>query len=376
MRINWLLLSLVFSFFFGCGNEKQFYVADTSNNLYSPNTTYISFEDLSSPKVESLKIRYQIDTVFHEEKDEFQRMLLLRDWIRKTIRISDFEDSYPGKGSAEGILDAAIKGQGFHCGHYMNVQNAVQNAYGYVTRCLGAGPGVKGGPDFHHGVNEIWSNKYVKWFLSDAKYNHHFEKNGIPLSALEIRDAYLKNKAEDISLVKGVECTPIEFELVLNREGIQEKQTKTDFAQVYTWIAWERANNKFTREANDKDSELLCMYADEYYNHNIWIRDDQPYWAYGTEFLHLVEDRKAIEWTPNLVFANANIEKNQAHIQLTSNTPNLLTYQMKGTSLSNWTNVQDSLTIKLSELGDQLSFRTVNMAGVTGPESHLNFEAK
>lgn len=43
----------------------------------------------------------------------------------------------------------------------------------YVTRCLGAGPGVKGGPDGHHGVNEIWSNKFSKWYLSGAKYNHH-----------------------------------------------------------------------------------------------------------------------------------------------------------------------------------------------------------
>ena len=40
---------------------------------------------------------------------------------------------------------------------------------------------MKGIVDGHHGINEIWSNKYNKWFLSDAKYNHHFEKDGIPL---------------------------------------------------------------------------------------------------------------------------------------------------------------------------------------------------
>ena len=128
--------------------------------------------------------------------------------FRKVIQISDFEESYPGDEFAEGILDAALKGHGFHCGHYMVVQNAVMNSYGYVTRCLGAGPGVKGGPDGHHGINEIWSNKYHKWFLSDAKYNHHFEKNGVPLSALEIREEYLKNKVADVVLVKGTNRSP------------------------------------------------------------------------------------------------------------------------------------------------------------------------
>jgi hypothetical protein len=57
-------------------------------------------------------------------------------------------------------------------------------------------------------TNIMGSMKYgltaiTKWFLSDAKYNSHFEKNGIPLSGLEVREEYLKNKAADIVRVKG-----------------------------------------------------------------------------------------------------------------------------------------------------------------------------
>ena len=199
--------------------QKTYYSEKVDNPAYRENTAFISFEDLSSPKFQALKEKYQLDTIFHGEKDELKRILLLRDWIRKVIRINDFSDTYPGDGYAEGILDAALKGHGFHCGHYMIVQNAVMNAYGYVTRCLGSGPGVKGGPDGHHGINEIWLNKYNKWFLSDAKYNHYFEKNGIPLSALEIRDEYLKNKAADVVLVKGADQTPIEFDGVADKKG-------------------------------------------------------------------------------------------------------------------------------------------------------------
>ena len=76
------------------------------------------------------------------------------------------------------ILDAAFKGGKFHCTHFSIVQHAVLNSFGYVTRRLGCGPGLKddGG---HHGVNEVWVNKFSKWVLIDAKYDAHFEKNGV-----------------------------------------------------------------------------------------------------------------------------------------------------------------------------------------------------
>lgn len=202
-----------------CNEEKKYTVVQSENPRLKSNTAFKGFEDLTASRFDALRTRYQLDTVVHEEDDEFQRQLLLRNWIRSVIKIGDFEPAYPGNDFAENILDEALKGQGYHCGHYMIVQNAVMNAYGYVTRCLGAGPGVRGGPDGHHGVNEIWSNKFQKWYLSDAKYNHHFEKNGIPLSALEIRDEYLKNKVADVQLVKGPSRRIIGSDGVANAQG-------------------------------------------------------------------------------------------------------------------------------------------------------------
>ena len=298
------------------------------NPEFIPDTAFISFEDLSSPKFQALKDKYQLDTIFHGEKDELKRILLLRDWIRKVVTISDFSDTYPGGGYPEGILDAALKGHGFHCGHYEVVQNAVMNAYGYVTRCLGAGPGVKGGPDGHHGINEIWSNQFQKWFLSDAKYNHHFEKNGVPLSALEIRDEYLKNKMADVVLLKGAARTPIEFDGVVNKKGDTVKVTKADFAQTYTWIEWESINNRFT--GWPVFDTKLNMYQDDYFKNHTWIWDGKPHWAYNKpEYLNRVNERKAIEWTPNTISSKVTIEGSKARIELNSITPNLKTYQME-----------------------------------------------
>jgi len=355
-----------------CAKKKPFTVVHSGDSAYVENTVFSSFEDLTSPKFVALKTKYQIDTVFHGEEDEFKRMLILRNWIRSVVNIGDFEDEYPGDGYADRILDAGLKGQGFHCGHYMIVQNAVMNSYGYVTRCLGAGPGVKGGPDGHHGINEIWSNKFHKWFLSDAKYNHHFEKDGIPLSALEIRDEYLKNKAADIVLVKGPSRNPIESDGVANKEGKMNPVSKERFAQTYTWIKWESGNNRFTNWPEiDEEVDHLNMYADEYFKNNTWIWDNKPHWSYKTEFMIPIEDLQALEWTPNTIKADVTIDDNKAAITLHSNTPNLKSYQMKESPEGEWKDVQDSILVELKNDRNELLFRTVNIAGVPGVESSV-----
>jgi len=340
--------------------------------VFVENTVFSSFEDLTSPKFKTFREKYMLDTVFRGEEDEFKRMLILRNWIRTVIDIGDFEESYPGDNYADRIVDAGLKGQGFHCGHYMIVQNAVLNSYGYVTRCLGAGPGVKGGPDGHHGINEVWSNKFHKWFLSDAKYNHHFEKDGIPLSALEIRDEFLKNKAADIVLVKGTARTPIESDGVANEKGEIIQWTKERFAQTYTWIEWEAGNNRFTGWPEPGDAiDHLNMFADDFFKNNTWIWDNKPHWAYKTEFMIPVADRNAIEWTPNTVKADVKIDGEKAIVKLKSTTPNLKSYQMKLSSENEWRDVGDSIEIGLNEERNELAFRTINLAGVAGVPSKV-----
>jgi len=364
MQIKLTLLVASNLLVLNCRTKMPLHEVKVNNPEFIPDTAFVSFEDLSSPKFQALKEKYQLDSIFHGEKDELKRILLLRNWINKQIKI-DNVGPYPGDGSPESILDEASKGHGFHCGHYMAVQNAVMNAYGYVTRCLGAGEGAPNELEVHHGINEIWLNTYHKWFMSDAKYNYHFEKNDTPLSALEIREEYLKNKAADITLVKGPDRVPTEFYPELNN------RTKELFARIYTWISWNKYNNKYI---NSNDSSDLVMYQDDYFKSHIWIRDGKPHWAYNTRYLHLVPDRKAIEWTPNTIASKVSVEGSKARIELNSNTPNLKTYQMKELPDGDWKDVSNSLEIESKKDKNEMIFRTVNLAGVTGPEHKIIIE--
>ena len=342
----------------GC-SKPEFILEEVDNPLFKPNVEFMAYEDLNHPGFQVLREKYQLDTIFHGERDEFKRILMLRHWIRSVVSIDNHGDPYPGGGYAEGILDAALEGQGFHCGHFMKVQNGIMNAYGYVSRTLGSGPGVMDGPDGHHGINEIWLNDYQKWFLSDAKYDHHFEKDGIPLSALEIRDEYLKNRAADITLVSGPDRIPIQ----LNPETGSGWERS---AQTYTWIEYHTYNNMFT--VWPEHETLLSMYADDYFLNHTWIWDGKPHWAYDKpEFMRRVSDRDAIEWTPNVISSEVWIEGQKVRIRLFSETPNLKEYQLRIGSSGDWQAVKDSLDMELSGDKNEYQFRTMNLAGVGGP---------
>lgn len=360
------LIILILILFSSCG-DKVYYQAEVDNPAMKPNLVFQGYEDLNSPKFNHLKDKYQLDTIFHGETDELKRILLLRHWIKTIVAIND-SGPYPGEGDVELMFDYALKGQRYTCGHYRVMQNAVMNAYGYVTRTLGAGPGVKGGPDGHHGIDEIWLNSYNKWFLSDNKSDSHFEKNGIPLSALEIREEYLKNKAADILKVIGPERTPVDIDPATGT-------SKERSAQTYTWIEWDGNNDIFTVWPNHQ--ELLVMYEDDFFKNNTWIWDGNQHWAFSKpEFLKLVQDRDAIYWTPNTIASKVTIKGNIADIELDSQTPNLKGYQMKESPSGEWKTVENKLNLELREKEYDLTFRTINLANVTGPEHKILIKSK
>jgi hypothetical protein len=360
-----LFISLTAILFVLSGCNRKYKLVESSNPSFLPNSVFTGSEDISLPKFDALKKKYRLDTLFHNENDELKRILILRHWIHNTLKIDDY-GPYPGDGSVENILDEGLKGHGFHCGHFMVVQNAILNAYGYVTRCLLADTGepvdymVGGG---HHAINEVWLNSYQKWFLSDAKYDYHFEKNGIPLSALEIRGEYLKNKGADIILVKGPLRTIV--------TGLPEYniRTKDQLAKVYTWLSWDKTNDRYSSWPNNGSD--IIMYEDDYFKHHTWLWDGKPHWAYNTKFLHLVTERKKIEWTPNIITSKVSIKGYTAGIKLNSNTPNLATYQIKISPGTDWKNVPDSTTLELAEDTTEIFYRAVNLAGIAGADHKI-----
>ncbi len=88
---------------------------------------------------------------------------------------------------------------------------------------------------------------------------------------------------------------------------------------------------------------LLSMFEDEYFRNHTWIWDDKPHWAYDKpEFMRLVSERDAFEWTPNTLTSEVRLKGKNARIKLFSDTPNLKEYQMRATPSEIWEIVEDS----------------------------------
>ena len=338
----------------------RFVVLPVENPRYCGNELFRAFENYYGPRIRQLRSRYRLDDVVAAETDEWKRILLLRHWIRTNIAI-DNDNPTQTRGDTFAILDAALEGGKFHCTHFSIVQHAVLNSFGYITRRLGCGPGLKddGG---HHGVNEVWVNKFSKWVLIDAKYDAHFEKDGLALSALQIRDEVWRDGAKSVICVVGPERKSMRPE---SETGKSETRPDT-----YRWCSWETNTNRFTTFPA-RPTSTLVMLEDEIFRKNTWYRDGKPHWAYNTTYLIPTTRRDWIEWTPNVITSKVTIQNGKARVFLGSCTPNFRSFQIRGDD-GKWKDCEEEVDLSLrSRARRRFSFRTTNLFGVAGPEHHV-----
>ncbi len=342
------------------GESSQFIVLPVENPRYCGNELFLAFENYYSPRISQLRSRYELDAVVAGESDEWKRILLLRHWIKSNIAI-DNENPTQTRGDTFAILDAALKGGKFHCTHFSIVQHAVLNSFGYVTRRLGCGPGLKedGG---HHGVNEVWVNKFSKWVLIDAKYDAHFEKNEVPLSALEIRDEVWRDGAKSVVRVVGPDREPMRPDPETGKW-----ETRPD---TYRWCSWETNTNRFTTFPARPTSTLVVL-EDEIFRNNTWYRDGKPHWAYGTPYFIKTTRRDWIEWTPNVIASKVTIANGKVHVFLSSCTPNFRSFQIMDED-GIWRDCGEKVELSLDDRDrSRFTFRTINLFEASGPEHRV-----
>lgn len=143
---------------------------------------FSGFEDYYNPRLREIRRKYRIDGAVRGETNEWRKILNLRNWVKSRWHVDNGQSR---GGDAFDILELAKQGHGFHCSHCATVQNAVFSAYGIVTRKITSDRCWDDyGRSVHHGINEVWSNDFAKWIVLDAKFNNHFEKAGVSLSAL------------------------------------------------------------------------------------------------------------------------------------------------------------------------------------------------
>src|SRR5439155_24556170 len=198
-------------------------------------------------------------------------------------------------GDAFAILEKAKTGAGFNCTHSMAVQHAVMVSMGYVARDLGVDRNHEDiGRSMHHGVNEVWSNDYAKWVLLDAKYDTHYERDGVPLSALELHEAVRADGGKGVMKMQGVERL---------LSPSQKPEAAENNIRSYWWVSYNLRHNPFTEPQMSGSSRLL-IYDNDAFRNTTWYRSNGSqlvkHWAYEAQAFIPMRNRHEIEWTPGV----------------------------------------------------------------------------
>jgi hypothetical protein len=328
-------------------------------HFYAPET-FPGIEDYHNPRLKRLRDEYGLAQVIAGETGEFRKQLRLRHWVFSRWPIDN--DQQFG-GDAFSILEKAKTGAGFHCSHSLAVQHAVMVSMGFVVRDLGVDRNHEDlGRSVHHGVNEVWSNEYAKWVLFDAKYDIHFERAGVPLSALELHEAVRADGGRGIVKAQGIERREAPMD-------VPEAPEAT--VRGYWWVSYYLRPSPFT-EPNWSGSSRLLVFDSPSFRESTWHRGSSTglveHWAYAANAFVRTLNRHEIEWTPGVTDLRLRqLAPAELEVELRSATPNLAGY-MVSINGKGWRAAESSrLRWPLSPGENQLEVRTRNRFGVEGP---------
>jgi hypothetical protein len=236
------------------------------------------WEDFNHPQVKLLREEFGLEQVVASGRDEFERQLLLKEWVYHTLPHGN--NPKPGYQNTIEILRNAKKEE-FYCSHFALTFLQCATALGWYCRKLGVDyDHQQGEEERHHGVTDIWSNQFQKWFMVDPMHNLHFEREEIPLNALEIRNEYLKNNAKEIQGIIGNHSGAVTYD---------ERSFGFDTPSNYFWFFILLRNNFF--EDPEMYNAKSLLWNDKYNQDKIWCKgggskgESKPHPMYEDQFI-------------------------------------------------------------------------------------------
>jgi len=325
-----------------------------------------------------LRERYHLDDVIAPGRTEFAQMCLLREWVR-TRWDHGWSRNPPPRNALE-ILRAAEQGSDFNCGYYSLVMMQCLLALGFVARQVGISKAsaewmAHDEGNIGHSICEAWSHQYHKWVLLDADLNIHYERNGLPLSMLEIHRAWVTRRWDAVRVVEG----PTSFKITTKPESGFCVGRDLDDHHEAIWVFTRYrvgdyyAHIGFTmRNTQHSSTEPLptLQWTDEWtppklisanrLNDAIWTANEHDlYWTVDQVQINLRADKDA--W-----------EKGQAvlHVSLDHSMPNLAKLLVRLDS-EPWRETQPEFTWHLHPGKNQIMAKCVNAFGREGHTSRI-----
>jgi hypothetical protein len=321
------------------------------------------FDRVENPKLAELRNHYRLEEVVAPGKDEFDRQVILMDWTHRQFK--KFGHPSTNSHGALEILQAIDGGHTFFCSQYAQVMVSAAASLGWVDRSLALrrhkGVNANGGST-EHTSTEIWSNQYRKWVMLDPTSNMYLEKDGLPLSAYEIRQEWFYHDGKALTFVIS-----------------KKKYRKSDLPVRLEYFPG------FGNLTMDPDE--LDKYGFTAYIPNTDLMDSG--FDYGKMFIVKDQLCDGTKWHVRVVPANPATdcyfpigqaalslarENQNLGVQIKTLTPNFARYEIRIDGAP-WNESSEKFTWKIHPGKNRLEAKTVNKFGVNGPVSLAELNA-
>jgi hypothetical protein len=247
-------------------------VAEYDNPAPALSRMPFCWSDYDNRHAAAFREQYRLLELIEDAADDWEAALRLRHWVFNNM-INHTHASLPGLEPFStldpfALLAACHVGGTFWCSHFAIVLLAAATSTGFVARKVSVDcehtADEKG---THHGVVDVWVNKFRKWVHLDPNYDHHFELDGVPLNAEEIGRRWQTHRGEGIRAVVG----PGRRVVPRARKGKPEDHE----ARTYFWHLIECRNDVFRRDGRASQS-MSVMLVDEVRKNQRWYQGTPP----------------------------------------------------------------------------------------------------
>ncbi|NSW89084.1 MAG: transglutaminase domain-containing protein [Firmicutes bacterium] len=373
---------------------KELKIVKYDNPTIIGDYTRYNYSEYDDAKLKALREKYSLDNVVANGKTEFEKLVLLRKWVKNRWKYGFTGNPVPRSGNAIDVLEAAEKGATFACGVYASVFMQCCLSLGFPARLVSILRDKSDIPEPEnsfftgHCVTEVWSNDYRKWVVFDPTTDWHYEEKGVPLNSYEVRKAWLCGKEKN---VEQVPATPeIKFsqdELESQLKGFYDATLKmfgknhadnyiSSKAQLiemwkrftinksmhfYTYIIIHAADKSYM--FSDKMAEALLL-VNEYPIQRAWPKIQ---WVENPDDVYFTLNQTKIELTVEDCPENPDIKL----IVKMSNTDPYFDHYIVKLDDNDWETRQEEFKWRLKEGSNTISACTVNKYGRSGIKSSI-----
>lgn len=187
------------------------------NGAAVPLRTPFGWEEFDRPQLRTLRQWYGLDEVISKAASDLERVVRLRDWVKSRWDHEQPITSPPW--DALYMLERVEKGiEAFYCVHYSVAFMQCCLSLGIPARLVNLHQGIAPAdfdrrravfeppdlPVFEHVVNEVWLDDLGRWVMMDVDFDIHYERGGVPLSALEIHQVLLADELGTLQVREGL----------------------------------------------------------------------------------------------------------------------------------------------------------------------------